>query len=90
MSMSFNIQPVNRAVIQHLESYTRALGLPAQSLGLLENVVQKLACIQNTHDIELDQLRHLVFCADHGVYDRSHQANLSALSSTDHVERLLK
>ena len=90
MSLSFNIQPVNRAAVEHLESYIRALGLPSQSLGLLENVVQKLACIQNTHDIELEQLCHLVFCADHGVYDRSHQANLSALSSTDHVERLLK
>ena len=90
MSLSFNIQPVNRSVVEQLESYTRALGLPAQSLGLLANVVQKLACIQNTHDIQLEQLRHLVFCADHGVYDRSHQANLSALSSTDHVDRLLK
>ncbi|MDX1341891.1 MAG: nicotinate-nucleotide--dimethylbenzimidazole phosphoribosyltransferase [Reinekea sp.] len=90
MSISFNIVPVSTSAVEHLNAYTRALGLPTHSLGMLENVVQKLACIQNSHDIELQQLRHLVFCGDHGIYDRSHQANLSPLSSLDHVNRLLK
>jgi len=89
MSLSFNILPSNASAADHLDAYIQALGLPAQSLGLLENVVRKLACIQNTHDIELRQLCHLVFSSDHGVYDRSHQANMSRLSSTDHVKRML-
>lgn len=89
MSPSFEIAPLNLTQSDHLTSYMQALGLPENSLGVLENVVRRLACIQNSRTIELNQLQHLVFCADHGVYDRSHQANLSTLSSTDHTQRLL-
>ena len=89
MSPTFRIAPLNLTQSDHLTSYIQALGLPENSLGMLENVVRRLACIQHTHAIELQQLQHLVFCADHGVYDRSHQANLSRLTSLDHTRRLL-
>lgn len=89
MPLSFNIAPLDLNQSDHLSSYMRALGLPEHSLGLLENVVRKLSCIQHSNSIELQQLRHLVFCSDHGIYDRSHQANVSRLSSADHTQRVL-
>ncbi|MDB9894812.1 nicotinate-nucleotide--dimethylbenzimidazole phosphoribosyltransferase, partial [Reinekea forsetii] len=82
MPLSFTIVPVRSDAGDRLEAQIDALGLPPFSLGLLEGVVRKLASIQQTQEIELQQLRHLVFCADHGVYDRSHQSNISRLSST--------
>lgn len=89
MSLSFSILPTNAAASDQLDSYIRSLGLPDQSLGLLENVVRKLACIQNTPNIELKQLRHLVFAADHGVYDRTHQTNNQSLTTSEHAQRIL-
>ena len=89
MPLSFTIVPVRSDAGDRLEAQIDALGLPPFSLGLLEGVVRKLASIQQTQDIELQPLRHLVFCADHGVYDRSHQSNISRLSSTDQVQRIL-
>ncbi|WP_320822379.1 nicotinate-nucleotide--dimethylbenzimidazole phosphoribosyltransferase [Reinekea sp.] len=89
MPLSFTIPPVTSVAGDRLDAQIEALGLPSFSLGLLENVVRKLACIQNSHEVELRQLHHLVFCADHGVYDRSHQANIHRMSSTDHVLRIL-
>jgi nicotinate-nucleotide--dimethylbenzimidazole phosphoribosyltransferase len=90
MSLSFQIQAIDNSAANLLDSHISAMGLPTNSLGLLENVLRKLANIQGSPDIELQQLRHLVFCGDHGIYDRSHQANLSILTSNDHVSRLLK
>lgn len=90
MSLAFNIPALNNFGAEHLERQISDMGLPENSLGLLENVVRKLANIQQSADIELQQLRHLVFCGDHGIYDRSHQANLSVLTSNDHLARLLK
>lgn len=90
MPPSFNIQKTNENQANLLDSYTQALGIPTHSLGLLDNVVRKLACVQGTHEIELQELRHIVFCADHGVYDRSHQSAISSFTSSDHAKRLLK
>lgn len=90
MPSSFAIEATNPHPAHHYDQHVQALGLPENALGLLEDVVRKLACIQGNHQIELGELQHMVFCADHGVYDRSHQANLSAITSTDHTRRLLK
>jgi len=89
MPLSFTIPPVQSPAGDRIEAQIETLGLPPYSLGLLGNVVRKLACIQNTQEIELQQLRHLVFCADHGVYDRSHKASINRMSSTEHVLRIL-
>jgi len=89
MLQTFNIKPVNKSIADHFDSYISALGLPAHSLGILEHVVLKLAGVQGSHEIALGQLQHIVFCGDHGAYDRSHQGNLSPLRSVDHVNRLL-
>jgi nicotinate-nucleotide--dimethylbenzimidazole phosphoribosyltransferase len=90
MPLNFNIESLDSRQSDHIDSYVQALGLPTNALGLLEIVVRKLTLIQQTHDIELQQLRHLVFCGDHGVYDRSHQASMSSVTSSDHAKRVLK
>lgn len=40
---------------------------PLHSLGLLEDMITKIAGIQQTADVRLDGRCALVFCADHGV-----------------------
>lgn len=40
---------------------------PLHSLGLLEDMIVKIAGIQGTADVRIDRRCALVFCADHGV-----------------------
>jgi len=40
---------------------------PLHSLGLLEDMIVKIAGIQETADVRIDRRCALVFCADHGV-----------------------
>ena len=40
---------------------------PLHSLGLLEDMIVKIASIQGTADVRIDKRCALVFCADHGV-----------------------
>lgn len=40
---------------------------PLNSLGRLEELVIRLACIQQTAEVHIDKRCALVFCADHGV-----------------------
>lgn len=40
---------------------------PLHSLGQLEDLVVRIACIQETPDVRIDRRCALVFCADHGV-----------------------
>ncbi len=89
MPVEFSIPPASSFSASHLNEYIKKVGLPPGSLGLLESVVEKLAVVQNSYNIEMRQLHHLVFCSDHGVYQTSHQSNPSHYSTTDHVLRLL-
>ncbi|MFQ3231676.1 nicotinate-nucleotide--dimethylbenzimidazole phosphoribosyltransferase [Reinekea sp.] len=90
MQPSFTINPVDASKALELDHFITNLGLPEQSLGNLVTVVEKLACIQQTLDIDVGQLSHMLFCADHGVYERSHASSPQLTSSTDHINRLLK
>lgn len=40
---------------------------PLHSLGLLEDMIVKIAGIHETADVRIDRRCALVFCADHGV-----------------------
>ena len=40
---------------------------PLHSLGLLEDMIVKVAGIQETAEVRIDKRCALVFCADHGV-----------------------
>ena len=40
---------------------------PLHSLGLLEDMIVKIAGIQETADVRIERRCALVFCADHGV-----------------------
>jgi nicotinate-nucleotide--dimethylbenzimidazole phosphoribosyltransferase len=90
MQPSFTINPVDASKALELDQFITNLGLPEHSLGNLVTVVEKLACVQQTLDIDVGQLAHMIFCADHGVYERSHASSLQSATSTEHVSRLLK
>ena len=42
---------------------------PLHSLGLLEDMIVKVAGIQETAEVRIDKRCALVFCADHGVVE---------------------
>ena len=44
-----------------------SIAKPLHSLGLLEDLVVKIAGIQETADVCIDRRCALVFCGDHGV-----------------------
>lgn len=85
----FNIRPINRRMSLEFERHITSLGLPDSSLGELATLVERLACIQQRTNVELGDLQHIVFCSDHGVYERSHASQISELTTEDHVNRLL-
>jgi nicotinate-nucleotide--dimethylbenzimidazole phosphoribosyltransferase len=90
MYPTFTIKATNSAPALELDQFIVNLGLPELSLGNLVTVVEKLACVQQSLDIELGQLNHMVFCGDHGVYGRSHASTNQEITTTDHVNRLLR
>lgn len=87
MLLGFTIPPLNRHRGDQLDAYLQSFGLPQRSLGKLENIVSKLVSVQNTYDVSLRQLHHLVFCADHGVHSRLVQPG--ALTTALYSKRLL-
>ncbi len=89
MPLSFKIPPIDSTASAQIDSKILSLGLPKGSLGLLEDVIRKLVCIQDSDHIELQQLRHLVFCCDHGIYERSHHGQPPPVASVEHVRRIL-
>ena len=52
-----------------MESWARWISIakPLHSLGLLEDMIVKIAGIHETADVLIDKRCALVFCADHGV-----------------------
>lgn len=89
MALSFNIPIANKIEPKQTENYLAALGLQENSLGVLQTVVSKLATVQKTENIELGSLKHLLFCADHGVYDLSHKGREAKFTSTEHLQQVL-
>ena len=89
MPFHFSIAAVESLSGTLLETHMHQLGLPEESLGLLHAVIQRMVYIQQTNRVELRKLHHLIFCADHGIYHSSHRSNISPLTTTDSVQRLL-
>ena len=47
-----------------------SIAKPLHSLGLLEDLVVRIAEVQGTPDVRIDRRCALVFCGDHGVVHR--------------------
>ncbi|TCS35926.1 nicotinate-nucleotide--dimethylbenzimidazole phosphoribosyltransferase [Reinekea marinisedimentorum] len=89
MPVTFNIKPTELTHAQRLESQLNCVGLSTQAFGLLGNVVRRMASVQRSTHIELQQLRHLVFCSDHGVFENYAGEQSASGNSQLQVRKLL-
>lgn len=86
MPIQFNIPSAKNRTNLQLSQYLDTLNLPTHSFGMLEGVLEKL---NHATAGESPKLQHLVFCADHGIYERTHQTRQGQLSTAEHVDRML-
>ncbi|MDF2613121.1 MAG: nicotinate-nucleotide--dimethylbenzimidazole phosphoribosyltransferase [Clostridia bacterium] len=63
------IEMINTAVQKEVEKYIDNLTKPVGALGELEEIVIKLAGIQETKNINIDKKIVIIMCADNGVFD---------------------
>lgn len=89
MPATFKIQATELTFAQRLESHLNCVGLSTHAFGQLGNVIRRIACVQKSPEIQLQQLRHLIFCSDHGVYENYAGEQTSSGSSKMQVMRLL-
>lgn len=62
-----NITPADKKAAAAAEERWNSVAKPLGSLGLLEEAVKKLAAIQGTPNVKINDRRAVVMCADNGV-----------------------
>ena len=62
-----NITSTDTDAVQAARERWNSVAKPLRSLGLLESAVEKLAAIQGTADVKINDRRAVVMCADNGV-----------------------
>jgi nicotinate-nucleotide--dimethylbenzimidazole phosphoribosyltransferase len=62
-----NITPADKAAYQAAKSRWDSIAKPLGSFGLLEEMIQKLAAVQGTADVDISVRTAVVMCGDHGV-----------------------
>lgn len=63
------IEKPNKVLQEETEKYIDNLTKPIGALGELENIVIRLAGIQETRNLSIDKKVVVIMCADNGVYD---------------------
>ena len=61
------ITPTDKAAYMAAKSRWDSIAKPLGSFGLLEEMVQKIAAVQGTHDMDISVRTAVVMCGDHGV-----------------------
>ena len=61
------IRPGDRAAAEEAKSRWDSIAKPLGSLGSLEEMIIRIAALQESAEVRLDRRVLLVFCADHGV-----------------------
>ena len=61
------IRPGDRAAAEEAKSRWDGIAKPLGSLGTLEEMIVRIAALQESAEVRLDRRVLLVFCADHGV-----------------------
>lgn len=89
MSLSFDIPALTATCADQLEAELKNFGLSTYPYGQLGDLIRKIANVQSRTDIELQQLRHLIFCGDHGIYEHSQVTKGSEPASAGQLARLL-
>ena len=64
------ITPPDEAARAQAKAQWDSLAKPLGSLGLLEDMVTRLAAVKGSADVRINDRRLLVFCADNGVVAR--------------------
>ena len=62
-----NITPADKAAYQAAKSRWDSIAKPLGSFGLLEEMIQKLAAVQGTADVDISVRTAVVMCGDHGA-----------------------
>lgn len=62
-----NIKPANKAAYEAAKSRWDSIAKPLGSFGLLEEIIQKIAAVQDTPDVDISVRTAVVMCGDHGV-----------------------
>ena len=61
------IQPSDKQVAAAAKTQWDSIAKPLGSFGLLEGMIQKIAAVQGTKDVDISSRTVVVLCADHGV-----------------------
>lgn len=89
MPIQFNINPTDPGAATRLEEQLECVKLSTQQFGLLGHAIRRIASVQKTPSIELQQLRHLIFCSDHGVCENFSSNPPSIVDSEHQLKHLL-
>lgn len=61
------IQPANEQIRKQAEIYWDSIAKPLNSLGKMETMIERIAGIQGTLNIDLEKRALIIMCADNGV-----------------------
>ena len=61
------IVPADRSAYTVAKQRWDSIAKPLGSFGLLENMVQKIAAVQGTPDVDISERTAVIMCGDHGV-----------------------
>ena len=62
-----NIVPADRAAYIAAKSRWDSIAKPLGSFGLLEEMIQSIAAVQGSPDVDISVRTAVVMCGDHGV-----------------------
>lgn len=65
--LNYTVNGLNTAAMAEAEARWDSVAKPLKSLGVLEELITRIAGIQETADVSIRPRCGLIFCADHGV-----------------------
>lgn len=61
------IQPADQEAYEAAGAVWNSIAKPLGSFGTLEQMIQKIAAVQGTADVDISQRTAVIFCGDHGI-----------------------
>ena len=63
------IEKPDQAAYLAAKAHWDSIAKPLGSFGVLEEIIQKLAAVQGTADVDISSRTAVIFCADHGIVE---------------------
>jgi len=63
------INGINKDIVMKAEKHWNGIAKPLHGLGLMEEIISRIAGIQNTTDVHIDKRAVIVMCADNGIVE---------------------